>query len=191
MYEERLLAQATHQGYRQIGSRNLTDFELLARLQHHGAATRLVDATRSVLVALWFCVATRPETTGALIGIHSDHIGGNEAKANTDTYSALVEQLARINHPITFQPSAVSPRVAAQHSQFLLSRVAESGVSSLCLPTEEGATFVAAISPSLKAEAQDILTGAFDIRAVTLFPDLDGFAAANNYLADIGNMYRW
>src|SRR6266404_2469373 len=52
-YEENLLKHATHRGYRYLDGRELSDLELLARLQHHGAATRLVDATRSAFIALW------------------------------------------------------------------------------------------------------------------------------------------
>src|SRR5688500_16741432 len=42
-YENELLAAATHKGYRYVDGQQLSDVELLARLQHHGAATRLVD----------------------------------------------------------------------------------------------------------------------------------------------------
>ena len=45
-YEKNLLQSATHKGFRYLDGRRLSDFDLLARLQHHGAATRLIDATR-------------------------------------------------------------------------------------------------------------------------------------------------
>jgi FRG domain len=74
-YEKGLLERATHRGFRQVDGRTLSDFDLLARLRHHGAATRLVDATRNALTALWFSVADAPDRVGALIGIHSDLMG--------------------------------------------------------------------------------------------------------------------
>lgn len=74
-YEEHLLDDASHKGYRNIEGRELTDLELLARLQHHGAATRLVDATKNILVALWFCVSNEIDKIGSLIGIHAYHLG--------------------------------------------------------------------------------------------------------------------
>src|SRR5262249_50616107 len=46
-YELRLLRWADHRGFRYHEGRRLPDFELLARMRHHGAATRLVDATRN------------------------------------------------------------------------------------------------------------------------------------------------
>jgi len=48
-YEETLLEQATHKGYRYSNDKRLTDLELLARLQHHGAATKLLDFTRNAV----------------------------------------------------------------------------------------------------------------------------------------------
>lgn len=48
-YEKRLLQEASHKGYRFVDGKLLSDLELLARLQHHGAATRLVDFTKNLL----------------------------------------------------------------------------------------------------------------------------------------------
>ena len=38
--------------------RQLSDLEILAELQHFGAATCLIDFSRSALVALWFACQT-------------------------------------------------------------------------------------------------------------------------------------
>jgi hypothetical protein len=73
-YEKRLLQLADHRGYRYQDGRRLPDFELLARLRHHGAATRLLDATRNALVALWFCCSSSPNKTGLLVGVHTSYI---------------------------------------------------------------------------------------------------------------------
>ncbi len=190
-YEEWLLEQATHRGYRYMDGRELTDLELLARLQHHGAATRLVDATRSAFVALWFCVSSHSDTTGALIGIHSAFLGGYESQLVTGPYDTLLQRIRKHDYPFTWEPTVVSPRVAAQHSQFLLSRICESVVGSLCLSKDYSATLVVAIDPKLKETAQTLLVDAFDIRTITLFPDLDGFGRANSYQTDLGAMHRW
>jgi len=66
-YEEYLLRHATHQGYRFESGRELSDFELLAKLQHHGAATRLIDCSRNIMAALWFACASEPDKTGLLL----------------------------------------------------------------------------------------------------------------------------
>lgn len=49
-----LISDSRHQRQDHKDGRQLTDLELLAELQHFGAATCLVDFTRSALVALWF-----------------------------------------------------------------------------------------------------------------------------------------
>ncbi|HEX3960260.1 MAG TPA: FRG domain-containing protein [Trebonia sp.] len=46
-----------------LGS-ELGELELLARLQHHGAATRLLDCSRNAFVALWFACRWEPEQDG-------------------------------------------------------------------------------------------------------------------------------
>ena len=54
-HEEELLKPAKLRGWhREIGGRELSDLELLAKLQHHGAATCLLDFTTRFDIALWF-----------------------------------------------------------------------------------------------------------------------------------------
>jgi hypothetical protein len=190
-YERALLTQATHRGYRFLNGQELTDIELLARLQHHGAATRLVDATRSVLVALWFAVASHENEVGVLIGVNSYYLGGHESYIDKRSYNNIVEDIKERNYPSTWEPTTVSPRVAAQHSQFLYSRITDSPMGSLCLSDKADGGFIMAINTMLKREARKVLIKMFDIHTKTLFPDLDGFCVANNYQTARGDMYRW
>ena len=53
-HEEELLEPARMDGYGDGVSRPLYDLELLAKLQHYGAATCLIDFTRNFHVAMWF-----------------------------------------------------------------------------------------------------------------------------------------
>lgn len=179
-YEKGLLDRATHRGFRQVEGRTLSDFDLLARLRHHGAATRLVDATRNALTALWFSVADAPDRVGALIGIHSDLLGGYEGEPEERTYEEVLKNLAKYDHPQTWEPPSVSPRVAAQHGQFLYSHVVDHPTGSLSVPKKAEGVLIVAIPPSLKGIFAKILSEVFDIRYETLFPDLDGFGFANS-----------
>jgi hypothetical protein len=47
-----------------VGGR-LATVDLFARLQHYGVPTRLIDFSRSVLVALYFAVAENQDVDGA------------------------------------------------------------------------------------------------------------------------------
>lgn len=46
--------------------RNISDFDWLFLMQHHGAPTRLLDWTESALVGLYFCVDKEPDQEGSL-----------------------------------------------------------------------------------------------------------------------------
>jgi hypothetical protein len=188
-YEKRLLERATHRGFRHIDGRQLSDFELLARLQHHGAATRLLDTSRSALVALFFAVSANAETTGALFGFHSDYLGGHEETLNDDSYNDIVGMIEEFDHPQTWQPPIVSHRISAQHSQFLYSKITDGETSSLAIPQKS--LQIIAISPDLKKESQKILSETFDIRYATLFPDIDGFGFDNSTAFDRWASDRW
>lgn len=190
-YESTLLEQATHKGYRVQNGRLLSDFELLAKLQHHGAATRLLDFTRNALIALWFCVAENLDKTGLLIGLHAHHIGGYESEDQNAEYKSEIKLLEKVNHPITWEPPVVTPRIAAQHSQFVYSSLSADKRGSIKLSNSIEANLFIAISPKLKSELDDILEKTFDLRFQTLFPDIDGFGNANGHKISRTKMWRW
>lgn len=162
-YEEYLLRRATHHRFRYFEGRQLSDFELLARLRHYGAATRLLDASRNALVALWFAVSSLPETSGALFGIHCWTIGGDEAGDDDTTYPAIVQELLEMQHPITWSPVGLTPRTAAQHSQFLLSAIGADTRGSIRIASDKYALLVICIPARLKRELATILKESFDI----------------------------
>jgi len=193
-YEQSLLKMAEHRGYRQYEGRVLNDFEVLARLRHHGAATRLVDATRNILVALWFCAAGEPQKSGLLLGVHTDCVGGYEGglfASEDESYDDVVGRLGGMAYPMTWEPPSITPRVAAQHSKFLYSAITPSNSGSLALPGNDGHVLAMAISPNLKIECLEILSSQFDITRTTLFPDLEGFGAANSCVFDTSSNMRW
>ncbi|HHX8301718.1 TPA: FRG domain-containing protein [Vibrio diabolicus] len=190
-YEKYLLGHATHQGYRFENGRELSDFELLAKLQHHGAATRLVDVSRNILVGLWFCCSSEPNEMGLLLGVHSDNLGGGENKGENRPYSEIFEDLEEYEYPQTWQPPTVTKRIAAQGGQFLYSAVSQYPTGSLTLDDSPDANLYVAISPDAKKEFLAQLEGTFDIRYLTLFPDIDGFGYAHSFRYDRFETERW
>lgn len=190
-YEESLIKAARHKGHDRVEGVILSDLELLARLQHHGAATRLIDTSKNSLVALWFASNTNFDVTGLLIGLHADYLGGYEGEKNDDNYTEIANGLRTCKNSITWEPMTITKRIASQHSQFLYSKVVEEPSGSLILPSEKGATFMIAISPKLKKESIKILNDVYDIRELTLFPDLDGFCKSNSVTKDQWYNYRW
>jgi hypothetical protein len=191
-YEHSLLKQATHKGYRHQNGRILSDLELMALLQHHGAATRLIDFSRNVLIALWFAVSDELEKTGILIGLNTENVAGYE---NGDViikdYKKHINDIKEYTVPQTWEPPIITPRIAAQHSQFLYSGLSKSKNGSLMFENPIDRNIFIAISPELKKELAIILSGIFDIHYQTLFPDIDGFGQSNSHSIDESKMWRW
>ncbi|MDR7017821.1 FRG domain-containing protein [Acinetobacter sp. 3657] len=190
-YEKYLLENATHQGYRFESGQELSDLELLAKLQHHGAATRLIDCSRNMLVALWFCCFSEPQKTGLLFGIHSDHLGGSENRGDKRKYDDIFKNLKQHNHPQTWHPPAVSKRIVAQGAQFLYSFTTQSFAGSLALEQDKEIYIAISIQPQVKERFLKELSNIFDIRYFTLFPDIDGFGYAHSFRYKKYDIERW
>jgi len=189
-YEKTLLQHATHKGYRFENGRELSDFELLAKLQHHGAATRLVDFTRNALIGIWFACNENTDKSGLLVGYDSWYLEGYEKELETRTYDEVIAALSDRN-PVTWEPPSVSSRVAVQHSQFIYSNVFDNPSGSLATPNDKKAFRKYELSKKVKAEALEVLFEVFDISRENVFPDIDGFAQANSVNKDIQGMHRW
>lgn len=190
-YEKYLLERARHRGFDVVGGRRLSDLELLARLQHHGAATRLVDFTRSALVAVFFACEQHASTTGALLGFHTTYLRGHEGNLDERPYEEIEAKLQETDYPVTWQPPGVSARIAAQGSQFLYSRLSSEPKGSLEVPKKTNSFIAIAISPAMKKRLLPFLRSVCDIHRTSLFPDLDGFAMAHSTAVPVYGNERW
>ena len=190
-YEMRLLKHATHKGYRYIDGRRLSDFDLLARLQHHGAATRLIDATRNALVALYFAAISNPRTDGVLIGLNAEFLGGYENEPKEEEYASVIYGLGKFDYPQTWEPPAITNRISAQGSQFLYSHIAISDRGSLAISSDNHALLAIPITSTIKKDILSNLSESFDIRHLTLFPDIDGFCYTNRSDVRQYDVFRW
>lgn len=191
LYELELLRKARHKGYGYEEGRRLADFEVLAKLQHHGAATRLIDFSRNMLVALWFACQSERGKPGLLFGIHSDSIKGQEGEAEERSYDQIFVEGQSEKGATTWEPPAVTKRIAAQSAQFMYSVVSDSPMGSLDFDPDKDAYLPIAISAKAKEELLRLLEGTFDVRQLTLFPDLDGFCHANTERNGRWDNERW
>jgi FRG domain-containing protein len=110
----------------------LCELELLARLQHHGAATRLPDCIRNAFVALWFACRWEPNTDGVLIGFE---LGDNALHLDTAMLERDMDPLlaTAAGRLLWWRPRNLSPRISAQQAVFVFGEVVQERWGSLRL----------------------------------------------------------
>jgi hypothetical protein len=181
--EARLLGRARLAGHDRRGT--MSDLELAAVLQHHGAATRLLDCTSNAQIAIWFASRNHLDDWGLLMGFDMrEAIPMLTAEQRDRPLHEIVDQLGSAAG--RWSPAALSPRMPAQQGFFLFSATAENQWGSL---VARGATLhetgdvpgvhLVAISPEIKAAFNEICEAQYGYTAERLFPDLDGWAAAH------------
>lgn len=168
-------------------ARDLCELELLARLQHHGAATRLLDCTRNAFVALWFACRGQPEQDALLIGFrlaeHAVHLNTEMLQWDIDKLLAHGE-----GKPLWWQPRDLSRRISAQQAVFVFGPIVDEPWGSMRLGDGDidvgdignipGAALVL-IPKSLKDALNATWGDLFGFSEESLFPDFDGFAQAH------------
>lgn len=200
-YDTELLARARMAGHGWNGGRTLSDLELLAVLQHHGAATRLMDFTRNAWTALWFACRDAPERFGLLVGF--DLSGAFEVSDATTLAQPFGDLLDAADERVSiWRPSALSPRIPAQQGFFLWGPARFRPWGSIGVFTEEDAGespisrrvpgFVCvAVAPELKHDMDLHWSSLFGFEQETMFPDLDGFARAHGAAEPLGPLSLW
>ena len=70
-YTAELLNDASLRGFRERQGKNLSDLEMLAELQHYGAATCLIDFSENAMIALWFACYECPSHDGKVVAVET------------------------------------------------------------------------------------------------------------------------
>ncbi|MCY3704194.1 MAG: FRG domain-containing protein [Gammaproteobacteria bacterium] len=150
-----------------------SELEILAQLQHHGAATGLIDFTKRPLVALWFACSERPTDDGAVYVLpRSETRVITESEALTRSAPAFFYRGDQVHgKPYLWCPRRVLPgRPTSQASAFVM------GVVSLWPKLLWKVMIDKRSKPALLEE----LRAKHDITEDTLFPDFAGYAHMNS-----------
>ena len=191
-YHKNLINRARSKGHGyDEQSRPLHDLEILALLQHHGAATALIDCTNNPYVALWFATeghqapeayqdAAPKESNGKVFAIINDvekfsevdesHFDPNSEK-DISYFLAPERQL---------EPPVPSYWLWKAQRLRMHRIIRQSSVFVLGKPQIDDSDYKEIIiSGNNKKGIRDELERLHDINEESLFPDFPGFAAAN------------
>ena len=147
-----------------------SQLDVLAQLQHQGAATGLIDFSTKPLVALWFACSGHPTEDGAVFVLsRSDVVSTDEAEARRRGVVNYFYGARARDVPYLWRPRALRGRPASQESIFVL------GVPFLWPPLLRRIV----IDKGAKAALLDELQAEYGIDEDALFPDLAGYAHAN------------
>ena len=142
--------------------------ELLAELQHYGAATCLIDFTTSALIALWFACREETDIAGKVVAMATDDF----RKFSTTSYKDLnkpVKDFLNQGKLWKWEPSGLNNRIVAQQSVFVF------GEGRI----EESHYEVFTIAAASKKDIIETLERSLGINEQKLFNDLAGFAQIN------------
>ena len=170
-----LLTPARQRGFHIDSGVELTDFQLLAKLQHFGAATGLLDFTLSPLVALWFaCQESNVDGTVFILDCSpslNDTLSWEHVSESS--FSSVLNSLGSPSELIVWEPPAfgeATPRIIAQQSILVLMH-----------PQVQSSRIVGQI-PIQGNDKPDLLEQlrSLGVAEDTLLLDVHGFARANS-----------
>lgn len=167
-YIERLLDRADLQGFKGRGGDKLSDLELLAQLQHNGAATCLIDFTSNPLVALWFACREESAKAGKVAAIATDN-SSDFSDVSPDDLQEPIKKFLNQGKLWKWTPSNLSNRIVAQHSVFVF------GEGKI----EKRQYEKIQIDAKNKQKIREDLKEKFGISEESLFSDFTGFALSN------------
>ncbi len=167
-YMEILIARARMRGFLPDGfDQTSTDLELMAQLQHQGAATGLMDFTRQPLVALWFACNERRAEDGAFYVLPRSDIEEIRTREDTEEEIKFFYKESKL---WAWEVSALGNRIVAQSSVmvFGLPMIASNAMKKIIIKGKNKRAVV--------AELNDL----YGVNEETLFSDFSGYAVANS-----------
>lgn len=203
-HKKQILEPARMNGYGIKDGQKLWDLELLAELQHHGAATCLIDFTRDFFVALWFACQShkdenKKEQAGKVFILNindaqifssleqgdMEHEGGIEAILNFQTRKEEEKSEETVLHVQDsfywhWSPHGMNQRILRQNSLFVFGK------------QEIADDHVIGNIKIKKQDKKDILEElkALGITRESLFKDMPGFASSHGHSEPIPPKYE-
>ncbi len=121
-----LLDRASRLRLRNRHGERYSDLELLAELQHYGAATCLIDFTTDPLIALWFSCYTEPDKNGRVCAMSTEHgnifVEINEASNYEELRQQSIEYFFEKREWWKWNPEHQNDRILAQKSAFIFGK---------------------------------------------------------------------
>ena len=177
-----LIEPARLEGYAHRQDKELNDLELLAALQHQGAATCLIDFTANFHIALWFACQDDTEVGRVFVVNRGDIHTFEEVTPEraTDSIEKLFQRHTPLEQPISldeqakvnyWKPPPIENRILVQHSCFIFSAqpIKEKTYKTLDIPKEE------------KKELRMMLQKFYGVERQTMFRDFAGFAGSHGH----------
>lgn len=166
-----LIEEARRQGHHLKDGQQLWELDLLAELQHFGAATGLIDFTYNALVALWFACWKSPSEAnknGKVVVLRTDGLEPLK-KVDYKLSQQKIEFFFRQDEAgryalYQWQPRHQNNRIVAQQSVFVF--------GGAPIEIEAKCQIQAESSPEIMKRLEDIS----GITGTSLFSDFHGFA---------------
>lgn len=175
-----LITEARLRGHGEKNGRKLEDLEILAQLQHFGAATCLIDFTRNAQIALYFACEKDPKWEKGS--------QGSEKAPDGKVYTVRNEPLSfrkvtpdLLNEKIDyflprFQPYGRDPQLYFWEPGYQNNRIIAQQSIFIFGPYEFDENGACIIEESCKEDVLIALEQVSGITQTMLFPDFDGFA---------------
>ena len=119
-YVSRVLEEARQRGLGHRADGELCDLELLADLQHYGAATCLIDFTQSPLTALWFACKNKDKQgkDGKVIAMRTDKAESFKI-VTSDQQKSKIKTFFEQEKLWKWSPRDINNRIITQQSVFV------------------------------------------------------------------------
>ncbi|WP_419771070.1 MAG: tetratricopeptide repeat protein [Candidatus Marinarcus sp.] len=180
VYHEQLIEEFKSNKYHQSEIGELSDLEILAKLQHYGAATCFLDFSKNVAVALWFACSSKEDINGRVYILKDIQDIINYKRINSEQLTYCISEFYKdiledgtknelVSHFILWEPPYLSERILQQDSIFLFSKQEDE-------LDDENYIFKVEIEKNMKKDILKILDTLFNISKKTIYKDFHGFA---------------